>query len=106
MPVPSRGHPVLKSTETTRTGTTMPLGSQRNELGLEHWTSVSSDPHLYPSVSQVLRISLSITILCLAPNTGIVNVQGVSVKVELIGVDGRVCCLPEFKWKMFYFLRS
>lgn len=81
---------MLRSTETTRTGITMPLGSQGNELGLEHWTSVSSDPHLFPRVSQVLRISLSITILCLAPNTGIVNVQGVSVKVELIGVDWRV----------------
>lgn len=90
MPAPSRGHPVLRSPETTTTGTTVSLGSRGNELGLEHWTLVSSDPHLYPSVSQALRISLSITILYLAPDTGIANIQGVSAKVELIGVDGRV----------------
>ena len=34
------------------------------------------------------------------------NIQGAAVKVALLGVDGRVHCLPGFKYWMFYFLRS
>lgn len=67
--------------ETTRTGTTMLLGSQGNEFGVN-----TGFQFVVPSVSQVLSIKPSITMLYLAPNIDILNTQGVAVKVALVGI--------------------